>query len=124
MKRLMLFAALAFVACNSCVPAPTPVPPPAPTVTIPDAGPSPIPMGGAAPIEDADAGPEPDVDPGVRYACRNAAALGCPEAKPIDFCLRVTQRVLVERLTIVPLNCMVGARTKTDMQHCGFIGCK
>lgn len=81
-------------------------------------------MGGAAPVEVEDAGPEPAVDPGVRRACQNAAALGCSEAVPLGFCLRVTQRVVKENLTMVPLACMVGATTKTAMRHCGFIGCQ
>lgn len=123
MKYLMLFAAIVMMACNSCVPTPAPAPPtPIPTVTIPDAGPSPIPMGGSAPV--VDAGPEPNVDPGVRDACANAAWLGCSEALDVGLCRRVTQRALAERLTVVPLACMVGAKTKADMQRCGFIGCK
>ena len=118
MKPLSLLAALALVACNSCVPTPAPAPPPVPTVTI-DAGPAPA-MGGSSPV---DAGPEPDIDPSVRASCQNAAKLGCSEGRDVALCERVTQRALTERLTIVPLSCMVGATSKPEMQRCGFIAC-
>lgn len=124
MKRLIVLLLCLFaVACNACTSQRSPLPPPSatpvPTVVVPDAGPA---MGGASPV--LDAGPEPDADSGVRSACQNLQKLGCPEANPLEFCLRVTQRVLVENLTIVPLACMVGAKNKSDVAHCGFVGCK
>jgi hypothetical protein len=114
----MVFCMFAAVACNSCAPQPAPVPPPAPTVTV-DAGPAPEPPP-APPV--ADAGPQPNVDPSVRDACANLAKIGCAEGG--SNCLGRMQLALSERLTPVPLACLVGAHTKDDVHKCGrFVQC-
>lgn len=120
MKTLLAIVAVSFLAaCNSCAPQPVPVPP-VPVVVIVDAGPTP------APVVTADAGPpapQPDIDPSVRGVCVNLAALGCPEGGPS--CPVVLQRAFVERITVVPLDCLISAHSKDDVHACGkFVACK
>lgn len=121
MKNLVLLLLCLFaVACNSCTPQPSPLPPPAPSpsppVVVADAGTA---MGGASPV---DPGPEPVVDPGVRLACDNLSALHCAEG--MAGCYAVLQKVVAERLTSVPLACLVAAHSKADVHACGkFVAC-
>lgn len=108
----------ALVACNSCVPQPAPSPSPSPPGPVPtvivDAAPP--------PVTDAAPGPTPDIDPGVRDACANLAALHCAEG--MAGCDVVMQKALVQRLTVVPLDCLVGAHSKSDVHACGkFVAC-
>lgn len=115
MKSIVIaLLCLMVAACNSCTPQPSPAPLPVPTVIL-DAAPPPV--GDAAP------GPTPDVDPGVRDACANIGKIGCAEAGPT--CPGVMQKALVEHITLVPLDCLVGAHTKDDVHLCGsFVPCK
>jgi len=113
---LMLFVLIAAVACNSCAPQPSPVPPapaPVPTVVVPPPGPWAV----------VDAGPEPVVDASVRQACQALAGAGCVEGGPS--CPVNLQKALDDRLTTVPLACLVGVRTKADVHACGrFVVCQ
>lgn len=116
---LCLFAVLA---CNSCVPQPPPVPP----VVVVDAGPTPAPAPPSPPpVVIVDAGPpapEPIIDPSVRGACANLAALHCAEGMP--GCEVALQKAFVSRLTTVPLDCLISARSKGDVRACGrFVAC-
>lgn len=113
MKKLCAFVLFAFVAaCNSCA-ATSPAPAPAPTQPAPQ---PPVVVVDAAP------GPTPDVDPGVRDACANLAALHCAEGMP--GCAGVLQKALNERLTAIPLDCLVAAHSKADVHACGpFVAC-
>jgi hypothetical protein len=80
----------------------------------------------AAPVPAADAAlpPEPVVDPSVRDACKKLHDLQCAEGADLFGCERVVQKVLDERLTAVPLDCIVGASSKTGVRACGaFIKC-
>ncbi len=131
-KQLILLIALfGFVACNSCVPQPSPVPPVPPAPTTIDAGPpAPPPVVVVVDAGPNDAGgasfggaaPQPDTTPGVRLACDNLAALKCAEG--MTGCYRVLQHVVDVQLTAVPLGCLVGAHSKADVHACGpFVAC-
>lgn len=114
MKKLLALVQLAsLLACNSCVSTPAPAPVSVPTAVV-DAGP--------APVSDAAPAPQPDVDPGVRDACAKLAALHCAEG--MSGCGAVLQKVLDERLTPVPLDCLVAATSKDAVRACGsFVAC-
>lgn len=118
MKTIIALGLFAFVAAcnNSCVTTPSPAPPKPPPVVVVDAGPMPTPPLDAAPA------PQPDIDPGVRDACANLAALQCPEGLAAD-CKVVLQKAFVQRITIVPLDCLVGATSKPVARACGFVTC-
>lgn len=124
MKNLVLLLLCLFaVASNSCTPLPAPAPTPTPPVVVVDAGPSPLPMGGASPVDAGPAPPEPLLDPGVRDACAALARVGCSEGG--ESCGRVLQKVVTERLTQVPLACLVAVKTKANVHACGnFVACK
>ena len=113
MKLLFLAASVFFTTCQT---GPFPQPPPDPVPFPPepyDSGPAPV----------RDAGPEPDLDPGVRDACAALARVGCSEGG--ESCGAVLQKVVAERLTPVPLACLVGAHSKSDVHACGpFVACK
>ena len=119
MKTLLSLLCLFAAACNSCTPLPGPAPePPTPW----DVGPG---IGGASPEPSVDAGPpapEPDTTPGVRLACDAITAAHCPEGGPS--CYRVLQRAVDARLTPIPLDCYVAAKTKEAVRACGpFVPC-
>ncbi len=126
-QLILLYSLFWLVACNSCVPQPAPAPPPDP-VAIAGAGPVPVPTTPPEPPPNVvvDAGPpvpEPAVDPSVKRACDNLAALHCAEG--MTGCYRVLQHAVDAQLTPVPLGCLVGAHSKTDVHACGrFVACK
>ena len=125
MNRL-LFALLCFhsVACESCALPPKPAPP----IPTADAGPAPAPAPvptPPVPVVVADAGPPvaPPFAPGVREACDNIAAVGCPEGGPR--CFGSVQAAVAKRLTTVPLACLTAARSKAAVRACGsFVACR
>ena len=117
-QLILLFALFGLVACNSCTQPPAPVPPapPDPTVVVPPPPDPPPP----APV--VDAGPEPIVDRSVRQACEAIAQAGCIEGGPS--CTVNVQKALNDRLTPVPLACLVAVHTKADVHACGhFVPC-
>lgn len=112
--KLLFLAAFLAATCQTGPFPPQPNPDPVPF--------PPEPMGGAAPVVVADAGPAFDTDPSVRAACDNLAALHCVEG--MVGCYRVLQRALDTRVTLVPLACLVGASSKSDVRACGpFVAC-
>jgi hypothetical protein len=116
MRLILLFALFSVAACNSCVPQPQPVPPAPtdPTVVVVPPPPPPV----------VDAGPEPNVDRSVKDACRAISAAGCVEGANLADCEFQVQKALDDRLTPVPLACLVGAHTKDDVRACGrFVPC-
>jgi hypothetical protein len=121
MKRLfILFALLPLMVAAQCNPPPQPPPVPEPVAV---AGASPAP----APTDSVDAGPtpappDPAVTPGVRLACAKLAQLACAEGG--SSCQRVLQKAIDARITLVPLDCIVGADSKPAVRACGpFIIC-
>jgi len=114
MKTLILvLTSTLLLACNSCSPTPSPVPPPAPQPEPPiDVGPAPI-----------DGGPSPVVDASVRAACANMAKAGCMEGQS-SLCVGTMQKALNAGITVVPLDCLVGATPdKPSIRACGFVPC-
>lgn len=82
MTRAILLLAILLAGCQSCTPAPTPVPPPQP---VEDAGPPPAPSADAGAPE---AAPPPregglcGIAPTCANACCHGSDLGCDWAKP------------------------------------------
>lgn len=113
-KLILLCGLLTLLVAAQCNPGPLPPPAPVPTVVIADAAPP--------PLTDAAPAPEPDIDPSVRAACSTLAALQCPEGLAAD-CRVVLQKAFVQRITIVPLDCLVGATSKPGARACGFVTC-
>lgn len=105
MKRFVVLCALALMA-SKCVPTTGPGPAPAPTPSV-------APMG-------FDAGP---IAPPYHAACDNMKELGCPEGAAFD-CAAVMARADAVRLTLIPTQCLITARSKDDVRSCGgFVRC-
>jgi len=120
-KTIILFAALALCACQSCHPVfgpfkPDPAPQPEP----------PSPWDGPTPDGAVDAGPPPAPSPtgsSCADACAKLAALGCPEAKPTAkgaSCTEVCQNTLGSPVSLQP-DCVVRASDCAAAEACAAI---
>ena len=106
MKHLPILLTALVVGCNGCQPQPQPAPPPVPTVTPP------------APT---DGGPR-RIGDAYDDACSVLAAAGCPEGQD-PTCAATMRRTDAKGITIVPLSCLTGAHTASQIRACGFVTC-
>lgn len=64
--------------------------------------------------------------------CKNLRAIGCPEGSvrkdqvgETRNCTTTVQKALDDHLTKVPVDCLIQAKTKVDVRHCGsFVPCQ